>query len=135
MALKHSAFLLPALVVACGGCGGRPEVPVHGTVTLDGMPLANALVVFHRSDEKGDSAFATTDSNGKYQAYGGSGRSAVPVGTYKVSVSTLRRDDDDPSLNAPERVPAKYNTHSTLVLEVGIDDAGKRYDLALSRRE
>jgi hypothetical protein len=125
---------LVACVLLLGGCDGRPEVPVHGTVTLDGAPLASALVVFHPRDGKVDPAFATTDAAGTYEAYGGSGRSAVPVGTYKVSISTLRRDDDNPSRNAPERVPAKYNTETTLVVDVGLDASDKRFDFAIDGR-
>jgi hypothetical protein len=126
-------FLIVVMIGAVTGCGTRPEVPVHGTVTLDGAPLANALVSFQPQEPHGEPAFATTDADGFYQAYGGSGRSAVAVGAYKVAISTLRHDDDNPSWNAPERVPAKYNTQSSLIVEVGLEERGKQLDFVLDR--
>ena len=72
------------------GCGGSDEpslVPVSGTVTLDGKPLAGALVEFIPLDPKQPQTAGggTTDPAGKYTAmYRGS--SGLSPGKYKVNV-------------------------------------------------
>jgi hypothetical protein len=67
--LLSSAAALAALVIAgCSGAEGDNQVDVYevtGTVTLDGKPLADALVTF--SPKAGQPvATGQTDSSGKY---------------------------------------------------------------------
>lgn len=63
LCLLGSAFLLSTV-----GCGGRSDLPelgrVRGTVTLDGRPLAGAIVRFF--PDSGRPATATLDAAGKY---------------------------------------------------------------------
>jgi hypothetical protein len=50
------------------GCGGVKYVPVSGVVTLDGKPLANAMVLFQPiGDQGGVGSTAKTDSEGRYK--------------------------------------------------------------------
>ena len=73
-------------------------VPVKGTVTQDGKPLAEAQVQFFK---QGDipagypGAGAKTDSQGKYEVLTGSGKGAIP-GAYKVTVSKLLMKNGSP---------------------------------------
>jgi hypothetical protein len=64
----------PCLVVAClclmfSGCSGSSDRPplglVKGTVTLDGKPFANVMVVF--KPDEGRAASALTNANGEYE--------------------------------------------------------------------
>ena len=65
-------FIFLALALSLPGCGGGTEgparVPVAGTVTLDGQPLANAEVSLYAD---GEARVATTDKDGFYQITGG----------------------------------------------------------------
>ena len=84
------------------GCGDAPPafklVPVHGTVTLDGKPLADAQVQFFK---QGDipvgypGAGGKTDAQGKYEVFTGTGKGAIP-GSYKVTVSKLLMKNGSP---------------------------------------
>lgn len=96
------------------GCGGGPNDqpvvhPVHGVVTLDGQPLANALVYF--APEKGPSSAGVTDSSGKYELHDKTGLNGAVVGTHTVTIST---DLDGSRKKENEKVPPQYNTKTTL---------------------
>lgn len=94
-------------------------VPTSGVITLDGKPLAKAVVSF--LPKRGPTAVGETDGNGHYAlSYG---REGAPVGEYTVAVSYLVSAEGEPqglgprsSLSAPpgmlsakERLPRKYS--------------------------
>jgi len=62
-------------------------------VTLDGQPVAGALLVFIADDERKETPL-TTQSNdkGEYRLIGNTG-AGVPVGKYKIAVSKLALQD------------------------------------------
>jgi len=64
---KYS-FCLAAACLLLAGCGksGLELFPVHGRVTLDGQPLADAGVMFLAGDN-GPSASGTTNSDGVFE--------------------------------------------------------------------
>jgi len=126
--------LLTLTVVGCGTSGPR-LAPVTGKVTLDGQPVANAVVTFTPAGG-GIASSGITNENGEYQLVCQQGRGAV-IGQHKVSVrsqppvqdSASQVSSDDPSYQyggqdsskAPafvEKIPARYNTNSELVREV-----------------
>ncbi|HEY1189763.1 MAG TPA: hypothetical protein VGE74_19095 [Gemmata sp.] len=85
------------VLVACAGCGGKlTPVPVSGTVTYKGKPVAGATVTFVRGTgalTNGELALGTTDANGRFELtshFGPdtSGAGAV-AGEYKVTISKL----------------------------------------------
>ena len=58
--------VLTTLVCASVGCGQRDELPwVHGVVTFDGSPVAQARVSFY--PESGRASLGVTDKNGYYR--------------------------------------------------------------------
>ena len=67
------AVLLALVALCLSGCGsseGYTLVPVSGTITLDGQPLAGASVSFQRSGGEatvGPGSGAVTDASGKYE--------------------------------------------------------------------
>lgn len=94
------SFLLLSAVVVSGiaGCGGPPDdqpelVSVSGTVTLDGKPLANALVEF-QPDGPGRPSTGTTDESGEYTLQYTDEYEGVPPGGYTVSVSLIASEED-----------------------------------------
>ena len=117
--------LIRCLACSCvllltGGCGGSdgPELGrVTGKVTLGGKPLAKASVQF--IPEKARMSAGTTDDEGKYElTYTRTEKGAIP-GTHTVRVTTYIAKNADLEIEgAPETVPAKYNSKSTLKREV-----------------
>lgn len=126
-------------IVLCGimlgltGCSGGPKVvPVSGVVTLDGKPLANAVVAFNpaampgKIEAPGPGSMAVTDEHGHFELkiIGTDGKSiGAVVGEHRVRISTadLKSGDSDAaaaSQEPKERVPAKYNRNSELKFTV-----------------
>lgn len=131
---RVSAFLflagLAAIVPGCSS-GDVPVVPVQGTVTLDGKPLAGAEVVF--SPEVGRPSLGVTDSQGRYELRYLVDRNGALPGKHTVKISTLgdgESDDSDKPARKRELVPKKYNRQSTLTVDV---DASRQeaYDFEL----
>jgi len=107
------------LVLALGGCttrsAGQPEIaPVSGTVTMDGKPLGGVAVVFE--SERGVLSFGNTDDKGRYSVSyirsakgAGLGRNVVRIRTPTMGPSSPLQKD---------KIPAIYNTASTLAVDV-----------------
>lgn len=116
--LLRNPRLLPILLfVSLGGCGGTTDgrpvtVPVSGTLSYQGKPLANAIVSFHPQGSE-RAAFGETDSTGTYRLTTlDPGDGAMP-GSYFVTVSKVIDDNAPPpgteevvDLTAPTRAPA-----------------------------
>jgi len=123
-------LILIGLLAGLTGCSGGPKfVPVSGTVTLDGKPLANALVAFNpaapagKIEAAGPGSMAVTDDQGHYvlKVIGTDSRTAgAVVGEHRVRISTadISPESGDVAVRPKERVPAKYNTHTTLTFPV-----------------
>ncbi|MFO0999766.1 MAG: carboxypeptidase-like regulatory domain-containing protein [Planctomycetaceae bacterium] len=143
-----------SVIFTIGGCGGsdKPDtVPVSGKVTLDGVPVEGASVMF-RPEGPGRPGTAMTDANGAYSlsSYGEPNDGAVP-GDYTVAVikiggpgasalATAAPPQSDPnalstivptsgtnSAEVPETeyfVPKKYTDPSTSGLKLTIPENG-----------
>jgi hypothetical protein len=100
-------------------------VPMEGIVTMDGKPLAGAVVIFHSksSTEGFRGAQGVTDDKGKYvlQTDIGEGKTkkGVVPGRYAVTVSRMVKPDgtplapDVPPMSNPEareQIPLKYSS-------------------------
>jgi len=101
---------------------------VEGLVTLDGVPVEGAEIMFFPlSDEIGEGATGTSDSQGRYRlssVRGAPGR-GVPTGEYGVTVSKRvitelpepifnPADDSFERFRIEERIPSVYHEiHST----------------------
>ena len=62
-----------AFLVGCGQGGGRGQIEVTGTVTLDGAPLTGAAVMFGGA-EGADPVTAVTDASGQFSLQAVAGR-------------------------------------------------------------
>jgi hypothetical protein len=85
---------------------------VGGTVTLDGAPLAGALVVF-TPDGPGRSAVATTDTAGRYELSFLRDIAGANVGTHTVRITTATEDR-----GGKEILPARYHAKTELTAAV-----------------
>ncbi len=122
--LIYVGLTVAMLSFACRQRG--PELgEVHGTVTLDGRPLALATVLFEPK-AGGHASRAVTDNAGRYQlVYLRDTRGAL-VGSHLVKVFTA--SEDDPK----ERIPARYNKQSTLTTDVAYGT--NEYNIKLTSR-
>lgn len=82
-----------------GGCGGgdstplAPDLhPVTGKVTVQGEPLAEAVVTFLQVDEKGTLAVGETQEDGTY-ILAHAGTPGAAAARYKVAISYLVGED------------------------------------------
>ena len=116
-----SALLISLCLLS--GCGGTNLCGVSGTVTLNGKNLDTGTITFISPDGATQASAGVT--NGAYaleQAHG------LPPGKYRVAIDSPDGKTPDPSSDAPpgpsgnfasvNRIPAKFNTHSTLEVEV-----------------
>ena len=122
------AGLVAALAAGCGGTDGR--IPVTGTLTLDGAPLAGVLVRFHASlDTKGNGGYALTDSAGRFNATTLQARPGLYPGDYAVTLAYSEDSNEPQPVAAPSQIPGVYANPESTPLKMTI--AGSRAELAL----
>jgi len=117
-------------------------VPVKGVITLNGKPLARAVVAFMGSN--GIPGVAETKEDGRYALETTSLPGALP-GDYKVTVSWMVAPDGTPQglgarsamvqseamRAAVERLPAEYSDLKQTTLSAHVDGQGKSFDFDL----
>ncbi|QDT52226.1 hypothetical protein Pan44_02350 [Caulifigura coniformis] len=125
-------WLLSSLALALlAGCDNGPVVSsVKGTVSLDGRPLPNATLVF-TPEAGGRSSLGRTDDNGLYNLLFTPGKEGALVGDMRVRITVAEeyQDSRDRTHIRPEKVPAKYNEKSELVVTVEPKDNVIDFDL------
>jgi hypothetical protein len=103
--------------VALAGCGAKSDLAaVHGKVTLDGQPLANAFVVFSPTAH-GTTSYGRTDASGSYEMMFTDNEKGAWIGENLVRISTADLDRGG-GAGPKERVPIVYNQETTLKAEV-----------------
>ncbi len=107
---------------------------VSGTVTLDGQPLAGALVRFVGKDRIPSSG--VTDAGGVYHLQFDTLQSGITGGAKQVEIRTRFRSEDTDSregtgteVEPVERLPSKYNDDSTLTASVSATSTRFDFDL------
>lgn len=107
----------------------RPELGrVNGIVSLDGKPLAKALVVF--APEAGRSSAGVTDSAGRYELQYLHNVKGAVIGHHKVQITTYYEDEDSvAALKAKETIPARFNSKTTLTANVEDGEESIDFDL------
>ena len=104
--------LLVAAMLTCTSCGGgdRPDLGrVHGVVTLDDQPLAEAFVQFDPGTVRGSTG--VTDANGRYELVYIRDIKGAAVGEHTVRITTGTETD-------PEILPPRYHAQTTLTATV-----------------
>lgn len=121
-------FLVVALtsLVGCGSDGPKLH-DVSGKITLDGHPLADAEVEFQPA--AGSPSFGKTNASGDYTLAFAPDRPGAIAGEHAVRITTYRRNPEPGSTEIiPERVPAKYNSESTL--KASVPEGSYNFDLS-----
>lgn len=125
-------LLICAVLSGCGGTpSDQPELGlVEGVVTLDGEPLSGAMVEFHPAS--GRTSTGLTNEAGEYELEYTENTPGAMVGSHTVHISTERyvTDDNGETSEFPERVPAKYNSQSSLSADVTEGQNEKNFDLS-----
>ena len=110
-----------------------------GKVTLDGQPLAGAVVTFE--DPTDDTfSYAMTDDRGNYALQFDSEMKGVKTGKKVVRISTTRKilglnskpgrdEGGSPKAKEAERVPDRYNKKSELTADVTSSSGVFDFDL------
>jgi hypothetical protein len=139
-------------VVGCGDTGADYSkvelISVGGKVTLDGQPLAGAVVTFDAPD--GQFAYGLTDAGGAYALQLDSQKSGCTPGPKTVRISTARKiiglnaaegegaaevGEANPEASksaVAEKVPPRYNAKSELKADVSASQ--KTFDFALQSK-
>jgi hypothetical protein len=90
--LDHKVALFALSCMFALGCGNKERVPVNGVVTLDGQPVAAALVKFVPVARDGHEATAMTDSAGNFSLGTLNSGDGAWRGSYKVCVQKIVAD-------------------------------------------
>jgi len=142
------AVLCPvALAWGCGKPVDPSLVPVSGTVTVDGQPLANATVTFIPKDgTPGFGGTGKTDVTGKYTLAGSRDNvPGIPPGEYRVAISKrlmpdgseVPANDNTPPMMSPAResLPVGYSNPATTQLTATVKAGGGPIDFALKDKK
>jgi len=124
-------FAVALTAPGCGGSSGKKidRQSISGSVTLDGAPLDQGTIRFEpMSDVKEKTAAGSLIQAGRYAISAAEG---LPPGKYIVSISAVEgaastpAADPQDAMNAAaketpkaDRIPAKYNKNSELVVEI-----------------
>ena len=124
----RARLLLGFALVLGLGCGSGKFAPVSGTVTMNGKPLAGALVIFspiakEGSIDAGPGSSGKTNEKGEYTLTSDTGRTGALVGKHRVSVSLMNpgigeSDDRRRRGQLVNQVPVKYNGKTELTYKV-----------------
>jgi hypothetical protein len=112
---------LPFAILACAflaGCDARSVVPVSGRITLNGQPLADAIVLFQPDlgrTNPGTGSIGRTDANGRFvlRQIQPDRRGAL-VGWHHVTIRSAPKGAESETKAERECIPENYNTKSGL---------------------
>jgi hypothetical protein len=130
-------LLTLGLLITVTGCGSGLEwKPIHGAVTLDGQPLAEAAVLFQPIDG-GPVASGNTDAQGNFTLTT-AGKPGALAGRYQVAVnkSILRGLKPDGTVSDEGAwtewiSPQQYSLPATSGLTAEVTSGGNEFDFSL----
>jgi hypothetical protein len=152
--LSVSVFVTVGIVLTGCSNSSRPATyRVTGTVTMQGKPVAGAVITFVPTSNEGEAASAISDSDGKYALTTWRAGDGARPGEYRVKVSKQEQTAVDPSkmvknLSIEEEqkiyvenkkppppakslVPSKYQDESTSGLSHTVPQGSTTFDIEL----
>ena len=144
MVKTRSLAVVLAGLLAAAGCSGRSlsfTDAVEGTLTMDNVPVADALVQFVPEVPDGTQApesSGVTDAKGFFRlARGDNHKPGAVVGPHRVVIFPGRaaqdRDDNAPERTGPPAVPNVYMNAAKTPLRIEVTRDQKSYDLRINR--
>jgi hypothetical protein len=132
------------LLVGCSKSG--PELPVSGIVTLDGKPVANAVVRFipDQDTDPSSTGFGQTGLDGKFVITGGASKKGLVAGRYKVTVNKapqidLKSEDGEGAIvdgpQTKDEFPAIYSNPQQTILAFSVTGDGKPIEIQLDSKK
>jgi hypothetical protein len=120
--VRWGVLLTVLLVPLASGCGGKKQhIPTAGTVTLDGQPVGDAVVVFVPEAPGGEPPRARSKDDGAFRL-GTDKATGAPAGTYKVVVNKF---DGSPRAKGKQSVlPRIYASPDTTPLRCTVPHDG-----------
>ncbi|MEX1042627.1 MAG: hypothetical protein WDZ51_18480 [Pirellulaceae bacterium] len=119
--LAHLPLVTGLAILALAGCGpaydGPLKYPVQGTVTYQGQPIENGMIVFFPTQRGGGAEAGMKIVDGAFAG-------KATAGAKRVSIQANRPaspvEDEDESLHRGEEqyIPAKYNEASKMECEI-----------------
>jgi hypothetical protein len=126
--------LLALAVVLLTGCGG-PATVITGLVTLDGQPVAQAVLEFFPVSGKGRVSFTKADETGRYRVTVSPTKLSVVVTATKVDGQQQNPYDPDGPLidRIINYLPSRYGYQEKTPLKVDpVENETTTIDLALT---
>lgn len=125
-------IVLCGLILTLGcllsGCSDSGLYNVTGTVNFDGKPIEKGRILFRRLD--GDKrAFAGTISNGQYSLQSEAGKMRVEITASRIIPGKFDTSNGTKEPVGQMYIPAKYNSHSELAVEVSSSQLVHSFDL------
>jgi hypothetical protein len=107
-------LILSISVLLMFGCQNKSEtvIPVTGTITKNGQPLAEVRIVFSKTDT-GAKSFAETDAEGRFTLTHTHGKSGAEPGKYRVSVFWKGKPIPLPAGKKLEDIPEERRNQKT----------------------
>jgi hypothetical protein len=130
MRTTHFRLILWGFLALLSGCGGALESSIHGTVTLDSVPLHRGTVTFHPV-KAGAAAYGRIQADGSYAITTGARRGLSP-GEYVVTV-VATAGEADPMSEVPGKLltPLRYGRVEESGLRFTIQRGRNKIDLPL----
>jgi len=103
------------MVSGCGRTADGPQLgKVSGQITLDGKPLANAVIGLTPEGQSGSPSYGTTNEQGQYTLKYSQDRQGATVGRNLVRITTARMEEDEQGEDkeVPEKLPPKYHVEA-----------------------
>jgi hypothetical protein len=140
----RARLLVGLVLLSALGCGaGKRIVPVSGTVTLNGKPLAKATVSFQPiappgTMDAGVGSQAKTNDQGEFTLTTATGQNGAVVGKHRIIITLLSEQVGDSDARPPrggwpmaDQVPKRYNSESQETFDVPAGGT-KKADFALT---
>jgi len=146
--ISTTLALILAVLIGVSGCGmaggGGKLVPVTGTVTIDGKPLAGASVTFMGlGATPGLGGVGTTDDFGKFEMSHFRAGKGVDPGEYKVIISKRVMSNGSPipvgtlsiaDLATRDLVPPRFSDYNATVLTTFVKEGAEPITFSLTSR-
>jgi len=133
------AITVIAAGAGCSSSTGPPLIPVSGTVTTTGGPLAGADLMFLPADADGNGGTAKTDDKGQFTVTYIRGGDGIPAGEYRVVISKRVMPDgsapppDVEPMDSPatETLPPRYSSQRETSLTATVTSGGEPLEFTL----